>query len=83
MTRYFASTAAILAAGIALAATTAHAETRDHRGEPRKYEAPSSACPNGRCAPGTVIRDHRGGKTVVRVCGSTGYNTNYCKPHSH
>ena len=73
-----------LAAAMALAcAAGAHAETRDHRGEPRKYEAPSTSCPGGRCAPGTIIRDHRGGKTVVRVCGSTGYNTNYCKTHSH
>ena len=86
MTR-FASRAAILAAGFGLAlAAAAQAETvtRDHRGDTTKYKTPSGgACPDGRCAPGTVIRNHRGGKTVVRVCGSTGYNTNYCKSHSH
>ena len=85
MTRCFASRAAILAAGLALAfAAGANAQTtRDHRGDTTKYKTPSGGCPDGRCAPGTVIRDHRGGKTVVRVCGSTGYNTNYCKSHSH
>ena len=78
--------AALLAAGgifFGLAGGAEAQVVRDHRGTAPKYKTPTPSCPNGQCAPGTVIRDHRGGTHQVRVCNENSYNFNYCKSHSH